>query len=104
MLFAVGSSLTRTSYGQPIPEGKVIIHNVESIEDINKDYSVDIGLPGDARLTLRAMIQAVKGRPARTGAKPIPRPPKRLRGSGRSGSPSGRPCWPPRRSPSTPTG
>ena len=74
VLFAVGSSLTRTSYGQPIPEGKVIIHNVESIEDINKDYSVDIGLPGDAKATLRAMIEAAKeqmggnGREARTGA------------------------------------
>ena len=45
VLFAVGSSMTRTSYGQPIPDGKVIIHNVESIEDINKDFSVDVGLP-----------------------------------------------------------
>ena len=27
VLFAVGSSMTRTSYGQPIPSGKVIIHN-----------------------------------------------------------------------------
>ena len=67
VLFAIGSSLTRTSYGQPIPDGKVIIHSVESIEDINKDYSVDIGLPGDARLTLQAMIDAVK---AQLGARP----------------------------------
>ena len=59
-LFAVGSSLTRTPYGQPIPDGKVIIHNVDSIEDIGKDYSVDVGLPGDARLTLQAMIEEVK--------------------------------------------
>ena len=64
VLFAVGSSMTRTSYGQPIPPGKVIIHNVESIEDINKDFSVDVGLPGDARLTLRALIGEVK---AQTG-------------------------------------
>ncbi len=61
VLFAVGSSMTRTSYGQPIPDGKVIIHNVESIEDINKDFSVDVGLPGDAKLTLRALIDEVKG-------------------------------------------
>jgi len=70
VLFAVGSSMTRTSYGQPIPDGKVIIHNVESIEDINKDFSVDVGLPGDARLTLRAMIEEVKaqiGEPGRRG-------------------------------------
>ena len=60
VLFAVGSSMTRTSYGQPIPGGKVIIHNVESIEDINKDFPVDVGLPGDAKLTLQAMIEEVK--------------------------------------------
>jgi len=60
VLFAVGSSMTRTSYGQPIPDGKVIIHNVESIEDINKDFSADVGLPGDAKLALQAMIEEVK--------------------------------------------
>ena len=37
--------MTRTSYGQPIPNGKLIIHNAESIEDLNKDFSVDVGLP-----------------------------------------------------------
>ena len=61
VLFAVGSSMTRTPYGQPIPEGKTIIHNVEGIEDINKDYSVTVGLPGDAKLTLQMMIEEAKG-------------------------------------------
>lgn len=60
VLFAVGSSMTRTSYGQPIPDGKIIIHNTESIEDINKDFTVDVGLPGDAKLTLKMMIAEVK--------------------------------------------
>jgi thiamine pyrophosphate-dependent acetolactate synthase large subunit-like protein len=69
VLFAVGSSMTRTSYGQPIPGGKVIIHNVESIEDINKDFSVDVGLPGDAKLTLRAMVDEVKAQVGDNGRK-----------------------------------
>ncbi|MDP6549893.1 MAG: thiamine pyrophosphate-requiring protein, partial [Dehalococcoidia bacterium] len=69
VLFAVGSSMTRTNYGQPIPDGKVIIHNVESIEDINKDFSVDVGLPGDAKLTLRAMIDEVKAQLGSAGRK-----------------------------------
>ena len=60
MLFAVGSSMTKTGYGQPIPDGKVLIHNVESIEDINKDFPIDVGLPGDAKVTLQGMIEAVK--------------------------------------------
>ena len=67
VLFAVGSSMTRTSYGQPIPDGKVLIHNAESIEDINKDYSIDIGLPGDAKLTLKAMIEEVKAQIGENG-------------------------------------
>ena len=69
VLFAVGSSMTRTGYGQPIPEGKVIIHSVEGIEDINKDFSVDVGLPGDARLTLRAMIDEVRAQTGENGRK-----------------------------------
>ena len=33
LLLALGSSLTRTGYGQPIPGGKIMIHNTESLED-----------------------------------------------------------------------
>ena len=69
VLFAVGSSMTRTSYGQPIPDGKVLIQNVESIEDINKDYSIDVGLPGDAKATLQGMIAAVKDKLGSNGRK-----------------------------------
>ena len=67
VLFAIGSSMTRTSYGQPIPDGKVIVHSVESVEDINKDYSVDVGLPGDAKATLEAMIEEVKAQAGANG-------------------------------------
>ncbi|MCZ6677423.1 MAG: thiamine pyrophosphate-requiring protein [Candidatus Poribacteria bacterium] len=69
VLFAVGSSMTRTGYGQPIPDGKTIIHNVESIEDINKDFSVDVGLAGDAKLTLLAMIEEAKAQLGENGRK-----------------------------------
>ena len=47
----------------------MIIHNVESIEDINKDFSVDVGLPGDAKLTLQAMIEEVKAQIGERGRK-----------------------------------
>ncbi len=53
----------------PYPGGKVIIHNVESIEDINKDFPVDVGLPGDAKLTLEAMIDEVKVQTGASGRK-----------------------------------
>jgi thiamine pyrophosphate-dependent acetolactate synthase large subunit-like protein len=61
LVLAIGSGLTRTGFGIAIPSGKRIIHSTISAEDINKDYSVDIGLVGDAKLTLEMMIDEVKG-------------------------------------------
>ena len=60
VLLAIGSSLTRTPYGQRIPAGKRIIHNTTNSDDINKDEFADIGLVGDARLTLEALIQEIR--------------------------------------------
>ncbi|HJN49463.1 MAG: thiamine pyrophosphate-requiring protein [Pseudomonadales bacterium] len=61
LVFAVGSGLTRTGFGIAIPAGKRLIHATVSAEDINKDYSADIGMVGDAKLTLQMMIDEVKG-------------------------------------------
>jgi len=69
VLFALGSSMTKTGYAQPIPPGKMIIHSVASVEDINKDYSVNIGLLGDAKETLQAMIEEVKAQIGNQGRK-----------------------------------
>ena len=60
LLLAIGTSLTRGPYCQIILPGKVIIHNTINPEDINKDESVDIGLVGDAKLTLQAMLESAK--------------------------------------------
>lgn len=60
VLFAIGSGLTRTSFGLDIPNNKILIHSTISSEDINKDYDVDLGLVGDAKLTLQAMVEEVK--------------------------------------------
>ncbi|MFV2089626.1 MAG: thiamine pyrophosphate-dependent enzyme, partial [Pseudomonadales bacterium] len=60
LVFAVGSGLTRTTFGIAIPPGKILIHSTVSAEDINKDYAVDIGLVGDAGLTLDMLIDEVK--------------------------------------------
>ena len=69
VLFAVGSSLSKTSYGQPIPDGKIMIHNTETIADLNKDFSVDVGLVGDAKITLQMMIDEVKSQIGDQGRK-----------------------------------
>ena len=59
-VFAVGAGLTRTVFGLDIPAGKFLIHSTASAADINKDYSADIGMVGDAKLTLLAMIDEAK--------------------------------------------
>ena len=59
-IFCIGSGLTRTNFGIDIPPGKFMIHSNVSVEDINKDYDVDIGLVGDAKLALELMIDEVK--------------------------------------------
>jgi thiamine pyrophosphate-dependent acetolactate synthase large subunit-like protein len=68
LILALGSSLTRTFYGQPIRNKKVLIQNTDSIDDINKDENVDIGLLGDTKLTLEAILDEVKAQRGETPA------------------------------------
>jgi acetolactate synthase-1/2/3 large subunit len=56
---AIGSSLTRTSFGPAVPPGKSIIHSTNDPSDINKEYSVSHALIGDAALVIEAMIAEV---------------------------------------------
>jgi thiamine pyrophosphate-dependent acetolactate synthase large subunit-like protein len=62
LLLALGSSLTRTPYGQRIPPGKTIIHNTNNPEELNKDEVADIGLVGDTRLTIEALIASIRAK------------------------------------------
>lgn len=62
VLLALGTSLTRTGYGQSIRPGTRIIHNTASIEDLNKDETAEVGLPGDAALVIEALIEELRGR------------------------------------------
>ena len=61
VLLAIGTSLTDSPYGQSIPAGKFLIHGVLNPEEINKDTSAAIGLVGDAKLTLEALLDQAKG-------------------------------------------
>ena len=62
LLLAVGTSLTRTPYGQRVPGGATVIHNTDNPADLAKDENVTIGLPGDAALTLQAIIDELDRR------------------------------------------
>ena len=65
--FAIGSGLTRTSFGLDVPGGKFMIHSTVSPEDINKDYEIDLGLVGDAALTLELLIDEAKAQLGEAG-------------------------------------
>lgn len=67
LVLAIGSGLTRTGFGLEIPPGKQIIHATISAEDINKDYDVELGLVGDAKLTLECLIDELKVRVGEAG-------------------------------------
>jgi thiamine pyrophosphate-dependent acetolactate synthase large subunit-like protein len=69
VLFGLGTSLTRTGYGQPIPPGKVIIHNSDNIADINKDEAADVALYGDVKATLELAIDELKAAIGEEGRK-----------------------------------
>jgi len=62
LLFGVGCSFTATSFGLTIPAGKRVIHATLDPSDIDKSVSSELALVGDARLTLAALLAAVKRR------------------------------------------
>lgn len=59
VVMAIGSSLTRTSFGPGVPAGKTIIHSTNEPHDINKDYRADLSVIGDAALVIEALIGEV---------------------------------------------
>jgi len=62
VLMALGTSLTRSPYGQRIPSQAYLVHNCENADEIGKDESVHLPLPGDAKLALQALIDEVRSR------------------------------------------
>jgi thiamine pyrophosphate-dependent acetolactate synthase large subunit-like protein len=67
VILALGASLTRTFYAQPIRGQKTLIQNTDNPDDINKEEAIDIGLIGDTKLTLQAMIEEVKSQTGESG-------------------------------------
>ena len=69
VLFAIGASLTKTSFGIDIPAGKTLIHSTVNTDDIDKEYTTDIGMVGDAMKTLCMMVDEVKAEIGEEGRK-----------------------------------
>ena len=74
VVLAVGNSFRQPNGtdGRPIPDGVSIIHINADPADLNKTYQVDLPILADAKLALRAIIDAVRERvgPDAGGVKP----------------------------------
>jgi len=60
LIFGIGCSFTETSFGVPMPKGKTMIHATLDPNHLNKDIAADVGLIGDAGLTLDALLEELK--------------------------------------------
>ena len=62
VIFGIGCSFSITNYAPTIPTGKTIIQATLDTADLNKDVPVEHALVGDARLTLEALVDEIRGR------------------------------------------
>jgi thiamine pyrophosphate-dependent acetolactate synthase large subunit-like protein len=56
LIIGIGCSFTETNFGIKFPKGKTFIHSTLDPNHLNKDIVSSIGLVGDAKLTLAALI------------------------------------------------
>jgi acetolactate synthase-1/2/3 large subunit len=63
----VGTSFTNTNFNAPVPENVPLAQITNAVEDINKDYEIDFGAIGDAKLVLQQMIEEVKRQTSESG-------------------------------------
>ncbi len=62
VIFGIGCSFSRTSFGIQMPAGKTYIHSTIDPTDLNKDVPAQYALIGDAQLVLQALYQAASER------------------------------------------
>jgi acetolactate synthase-1/2/3 large subunit len=60
VVFGIGTSFTKHGMVMTIPAGKTLIHATNDPIDLDKNYSVDYPILGDAKLVLRQFIEACK--------------------------------------------
>tara|TARA_B100000700_G_scaffold325793_1_gene435520 strand:- start:108 stop:1604 length:1497 start_codon:yes stop_codon:yes gene_type:complete len=61
VILGLGTSFSHNNYTRKVPNGKkVVIHNTINPEEINKETPSQIGLVGDAKLTIAALIDEIK--------------------------------------------
>jgi acetolactate synthase-1/2/3 large subunit len=60
VIFGIGCSFSATSFGVAMPHGKTVVHATLDPADVNKNVIAQHALIGDARLTLRMLIDACR--------------------------------------------
>jgi len=60
VIFGIGCSFTESPFAIAIPKDKVLIHSTIDPVDLNKTLTTQYALIGDAQLTLRALLEAVR--------------------------------------------
>jgi thiamine pyrophosphate-dependent acetolactate synthase large subunit-like protein len=62
LVFGIGCSFARGGFSAPIPAGKKMVQVTLDSRDVDKDYTIDQAVIGDARLVLSQLIAEVKQR------------------------------------------
>jgi thiamine pyrophosphate-dependent acetolactate synthase large subunit-like protein len=62
LVFGIGCSFARGAFSAPIPAGKKLVQITADGRDIDKDYTIDQAVIGDAQLVLRQLIEEIKQR------------------------------------------
>ena len=73
VVFGIGCSFTRMHYGADVFDSKVLVHITNDENDVNKDYSPDVAVIGDAKLVMRQLIAEVKAMLADAGSERVDR-------------------------------
>jgi len=60
LVFGIGCSFTKHGMASNIPAGKIIIHATNDERDLNKNYTADHAILGDAKQVLRQFIEAAE--------------------------------------------
>jgi len=60
LIFGIGCSFAISSFATRMPQNKRYIHATLDPVDLNKDIQAEIGMAGDAKLTLQALIAELK--------------------------------------------
>ena len=59
-VLGMGTAFTITNFNAPMPVGVTLAQSTNCAEDINKDYRINFGAIGDAKIVLRQLIEEAK--------------------------------------------